>query len=97
MALSKGTRVVARAPVVARRAAGGLAVEAKVKDANAPARYEALFLLKPGVEEAVRENEITKLRTMFENAGLRSCAHFASSTLSTSTVFAHSAHSTLEG
>ena len=49
-----------RAPAVARRAAG-MQVVAKVKDAAAPARYEAVFLMKPGVEDSVRAAEVDKL------------------------------------
>ena len=57
-----------RAPAVARRAAG-MQVVAKVKDAAAPARYEAVFLMKPGVEDSVRAAEVDKLRSMFEDGG----------------------------
>jgi hypothetical protein len=42
---------------------------AAVKDAAAPARYEAVFLMKPGVEDTVRAAEVDKLRSMFENGG----------------------------
>ena len=44
-------------------------VVAAVKDAAAPARYEAVFLMKPGVEDAVRAAEVDKLRAMFEEGG----------------------------
>ena len=57
-----------RSAAVAKRAAG-MQVVAKVKDAAAPSRYEAIFLLKPGVEESVRTAEVDKLRSMFEAGG----------------------------
>ena len=57
-----------KAPVVGRKAAG-MQVVAAVKDAAAPARYEAVFLMKPGVEDAVRAAEVDKLRAMFEEGG----------------------------
>ena len=47
-----------KAPVVGRKAAG-MQVVAAVKDAAAPARYEAVFLMKPGVEDAVRAAGLT--------------------------------------
>ena len=62
--LSAG-RVSARAPVGRR----SLQTVAAVKDATAPARYEAVFLMKPGVEDTVRAAEVEKLRSMFENGG----------------------------
>jgi len=69
-AASRGTRVTARASAVAgRRAAAGMVVTARVKDSAAPARYEAIFLMKPGVEDGVRAAEVDKLRTMFEAGG----------------------------
>lgn len=40
-----------------------------MKDAAAPARYEAVFLMKPGVEDSVRSAEVDKLRSMFEAGG----------------------------
>ena len=40
-----------------------------MKDATAPARYEAVFLMKPGVEDTVRAAEVDKLRSMFEAGG----------------------------
>ena len=42
---------------------------AAVKDATAPARYEAVFLMKPGVEDTVRAAEVDQLRSMCENGG----------------------------
>lgn len=57
-----------KAPVVGRKAAG-MQVVAAVKDAAAPARYEAVLLMKPGVEDAVRTAEVDKLRAMFEEGG----------------------------
>jgi ribosomal protein S6 len=40
-----------------------------VKDAAAPGRYEAMFLMKPGVEDSLRAAEVDKLRSMFETGG----------------------------
>lgn len=67
--LAPGTRVTMRAQAVAGRKAGSMQVVAKVKDAGAPSRYEALFLMKPGVEDSVRAEEVDKLRSMFEAGG----------------------------
>ena len=55
------------AAVAGRRA--GVQVVAKVKDSDAPSRYEAVFLMKPGVEDTVRAAEVDKLRSMFEAGG----------------------------
>ena len=57
-----------KAPVVGRKAAG-MQVCAAVKKTAAPSRYEAVFLMKPGVEDSVREAEVDKLRSMFEAGG----------------------------
>lgn len=67
--LSGGTRVTMRAQAVAGRRAAGVRVVAKVKDADAPSRYEAIFLMKPGVEDDLRAAEVDKLRSMFEAGG----------------------------
>jgi small subunit ribosomal protein S6 len=64
-----GARVSARSPVVLGRNRKGMRVVAAVKDAAAPARYEALFLMKPGVEDSVRAAEVDKLRSMFAEGG----------------------------
>ena len=41
-----------------------------MKDAAAPARYEALFLMKPGVEDSVRAAEVDKLRSIVRGGRL---------------------------
>ena len=59
-----------RATVVqGRRAAGMQRVEAKVKDAALPASYEAIFLMKPGVEDSVRSAEVETLKALFIDGG----------------------------
>lgn len=58
-----------KAPAVSGRRAAGVRVEAKVKDSAAPSRYEAIVLMKPGVEDSVRTAEVDKLRALFEEGG----------------------------
>ena len=64
---SSGTRVSMRAPVVVRKV--DRQVVAAVKDRNAPSRYEAVILMKPGVEDSVRAAEVEKLKAMFMEGG----------------------------
>ena len=64
---SSGTRVSMRAPVVGRKVEK--TVVAAVKDRAAPARYEAVILMKPGVEDSVRTAEVEKLKAMFMEGG----------------------------
>jgi ribosomal protein S6 len=54
---------------VSSRARKATHVTAAVKDAAAPGRYEAVFLMKPGVEDSLRAAEVDKLRSMFETGG----------------------------
>lgn len=56
-----------RAPVVGRKV--DRQVVAAVKDRNAPSRYEAVILMKPGVEDSVRAAEVEKLKAMFMEGG----------------------------
>mmetsp|Transcript_4424 Transcript_4424/g.10788 ORF Transcript_4424/g.10788 Transcript_4424/m.10788 type:complete len:150 (+) Transcript_4424:95-544(+) len=68
-AATRGTRVSMRATVVQGRRAAGMQVVAKVRDSAMPSSYEAIFLMKPGVEDSVRSAEVDQLKAIFMDGG----------------------------